>query len=188
LNNGPYEIFVHFIRGLQAMTAIDPKVFRAAMSRFASGVTVISYMRDGRPAGMTANAFLSVSMEPPLVLVSVRKSSQLVERVQLGSRYGVNLLAESQRALSPHFGGRHNEDLDVPFVDVTGTPLVEGSLAHVVAQVVDIHPAGDHLLFIGRVEHLALGADQLPLIYYSGAYKQIQARDPDVLWQCADGW
>lgn len=170
------------------MSSIDPKTFRAAMGRFASGVTVVSYLRDGRPAGMTANAFLSVSMDPPLVLVSVRRSSQLVERVPLGSRYGVNFLAESQKAMSPHFGGRPGEGLAVPFIEVAGTPLIAGSLAHVVAQVVDIHPAGDHLLLIGQVMHLALGTDRQPLIYYSGAYKQIQAQDPDVHWQCADGW
>jgi flavin reductase (DIM6/NTAB) family NADH-FMN oxidoreductase RutF len=168
---------------------IDPAMFRAVMRRFATGVTVISYARDGAPAGMTANAFLSVSMEPPLVLVSVRRQSLFTGHLALDDRYGVNFLAEHQQDVSAHFGGRRDERLAPRFADADGVPLLEGCLAHIVARVVDIHPAGDHLLYIGRIEHLRCGGEAPPLIFYSGAYKQLHAHEPPVHWQGgAEGW
>lgn len=175
---------------MQATTnAIDPATFRAVMRRFATGVTVVTHLRDGQPAGMTANAFLSVSMEPPLVLVSVRRQSLFTSHIGLGERYGVNFLAEHQQDLSAHFGGRRDERLAPRFADVLGVPLLEGSLAHIVARVVDIHPAGDHLLYIAEIEHLRCGSEAPPLIFYTGSYKQLHAHEPPVHWHNgAEGW
>jgi len=157
------------------------------MGHFASGVTVISYQRGDAPAGMTANAFMSVSMHPPLVLVSVRETSQFIRHVGLGGHYGVNILAEHQQDLSLHFGGRSIEGLEVPFDRTLAAPLIKDSLAHLVARVVDIHAAGDHLLYIAQVEHLRCGEEAKPLIYYSGSYKQIRTHDP-VQWSSGFGW
>ncbi|HEX5960713.1 MAG TPA: flavin reductase family protein [Rhodanobacteraceae bacterium] len=168
--------------------AIDPHLFRRVMGRFATGVTVVSFLREGKPAGMTVNAFLSVSLTPPLILVSVRKTSSFVEHVRVGSRCGVNILSETQRKLGPHFANHPEQDVDVHFQDHAGTPLLDGSLAQIVARVVDIHPAGDHLLFIAEIEHLAYGPDAQPLIFFSGRYKQIHAHDPIVQWHAEDGW
>jgi flavin reductase (DIM6/NTAB) family NADH-FMN oxidoreductase RutF len=167
---------------------IDPILFRRVMGRFATGVTVVSFARAGHPAGMTVNSFLSVSMEPPLILISVRKASSFVEHVRVGSRCGINILSEQQRKLGPHFANRPEPDADVRFHDHAGTPLLDGSLAEIVARVVDIHPAGDHLLFIAEIEHLAHGPEAQPLIFFSGRYKQIHAHDPMVLWNAVDGW
>ncbi|WP_213955452.1 flavin reductase family protein [Variovorax sp. dw_954] len=173
----------------RTMNSIEPSLFRSVMGRFATGVTVVSYHREGRPAGMTANAFLSVSLDPPLVLVSVRRNSQFTTHVRHGSRYGVNLLAESQQDLSSHFGGRSVEGMPIPFMHSAGTPLIDGSLAHIVARVVDIHSAGDHLLYIGEIEHLSHGTDASPLIFYGGNYRQVHTHaKPAVQWQSTDGW
>ena len=161
----------------QAQT-IDADLFRRVMGRFATGVTVVSFLRDGRPAGMTVNAFLSVSLEPPLVLVSVRKASRFVRHVRSGDRCGINILSEQQRHLGPHFANRPEQEVDARFSDHAGTPLLDGSLAQIVARVVDIHPAGDHLLFIAEIEYLAHGPEAQPLIFFSGRYKQIHAHDP----------
>jgi flavin reductase (DIM6/NTAB) family NADH-FMN oxidoreductase RutF len=168
--------------------SIDPVLFRRVMGRFATGVTVVSFMRTGQPAGMTVNSFLSVSMEPPLILISVRKASSFVEHVHVGSRCGINILSEQQRKLGPHFANRPEADADVRFHDHGGTPLLDGSLAEIVARVVDIHPAGDHLLFIAEIEYLAHGPEAQPLIFFSGRYKQIHAHDPMVQWNAVDGW
>ena len=167
---------------------IDPRVFRRVMGRFATGVTVVSFTRAGHPAGMTVNSFLSVSMEPPLILISVRKTSSFVEHVRVGSRCGINILSEQQRKLGPHFANRPEPDTEARFHDHAGTPLLDGSLAEIVARVVDIHPAGDHLLFIAEIEHLAHGPEAQPLIFFSGRYKQIHAHDPIVQWNAVDGW
>jgi flavin reductase (DIM6/NTAB) family NADH-FMN oxidoreductase RutF len=172
----------------KSSSKIDPQLFRRVMGRFATGVTVVSFIREGKPAGMTVNAFLSVSMDPPLVLVSVRKASSFVEHVRVGSRCGINILSEQQRKLGPHFANQPEPDADARFLDHAGTPLLEGSLAHIVARVVDVHPAGDHLLYIAEIEHLAHGPEAQPLIFYSGRYKQIHAHDPMVQWNAVDGW
>ena len=166
--------------------SIDPQLFRRVMGRFATGVTVVSFTRAGQPAGMTVNSFLSVSMEPPLILISVRKTSSFVEHVGVGSRCGINILSEQQRKLGPHFANRQEPDDNVRFHDHAGTPLLDDSLAHIVARVVDIHPAGDHLLFIAEIEHLTHGPEAQPLIFFSGRYKQIHAHDPVIEWNAPD--
>ena len=168
---------------------VDAAVFRAVMRRFATGVTVVSRMRDGQPDGMTVNAFLSVSMTPPLALVSIRRESMFARQTALGERYGVNFLAERQERLSAHFGGRRDDNLKPRFSDWQGVPLLDGSLAHIVARVTDIHPAGDHLLYIAEIEYLRCGADAPPLIFYGGHYKQLHAHEPPVQWRGeGDGW
>ena len=157
---------------------IDPKKLRACMGLFATGVTVVTYLADQKPAGMTANAFMSVSLDPPLVLVSVRNSSRFNQSVRRGVRYGINFLAESQRSLSMHFGGRPDDGLEPPFMSERGTPLLEGSLAQIVARAVDVHPAGDHNLYIGEVEYIRSGQQEHPLVFYTGKYRQILAHLP----------
>jgi flavin reductase (DIM6/NTAB) family NADH-FMN oxidoreductase RutF len=157
---------------------LDAKMLRACMGLFATGVTVVTYTADGSPAGMTANAFMSVSLDPPLVLISVRASSRFNKWVQHGVRYGINLLAESQRPLSMHFGGSPNDALALPFIDNQGAPLLDGSLAQIVARTVDVHPAGDHYLYIGEVEYVRFGEHERPLVFYSGKYRQILTHLP----------
>lgn len=168
---------------------MDTKLLRSVMGQFATGVTVVTFNADGEPAGMTANAFMSVSLEPPLILVSIRNASSFNRFVDVGVRYGVNFLAESQRWLSGHFGGRPEQGAELPFIDHEGTPLLDGSLVQLVVRTVDVHPAGDHLLYIGEIEHLRIGAQRKPLLFFSGRYHQMHARSPGSEWSgCIDGW
>jgi flavin reductase (DIM6/NTAB) family NADH-FMN oxidoreductase RutF len=171
-----------------SIPTVDPQTFRSVMGRFATGVTVVSFMRDAIPAGITVNAFLSVSMDPPLVLVSVRTESSFTAHVRVGVCYGVNVLSESQESLAPHFSRRPMAGETVPFRYHHGTPLIDGSLAHLIARVVDVHPAGDHLLYIAAIEHLWHGTEARPLIFFSGKYKQIHAHEPTMQWNAVDGW
>jgi flavin reductase (DIM6/NTAB) family NADH-FMN oxidoreductase RutF len=157
---------------------LDAKMLRTCMGLFATGVTVVTYTADGSPAGMTANAFMSVSLDPPLVLVSVRASSRFNKWVQGGVRYGINLLAESQRPLSMHFGGSPSDELELPFIGDQGAPLLHGSLAQIVARTVDVHPAGDHCLYIGEVEFVRFGEHERPLVFYGGKYRPIVTHLP----------
>ena len=114
------------------------------MGRFATGVAVVSFLRDGQATGMTVNSFMSVSLEPPLVLVSVRRASVFVKHMRVGGRCGINILSEQQRKLAPHFANRPERTVEARFEAHEGTPLLPDSLAQMVARVVDIHPAGDH--------------------------------------------
>ena len=113
----------------------DPAVaLRRVLGQFATGVTVITTLKGEQVHGMTANAFMSVSLEPPLVLVSVDRRTKMCGLLHEGSHYGVSVLCETQSALSDRFAGRPGEDLPDPrFAVVRETPLVDGALAHFVA-------------------------------------------------------
>jgi flavin reductase (DIM6/NTAB) family NADH-FMN oxidoreductase RutF len=152
----------------------DTKLFRKALGRFATGVTVVTTEHDGNIHGMTANAFISVSLDPPLILVSVGNSSNMHRIMGGHGRYGVSVLAENQEILSRHFAGRPVEELHVRLIRRNGVPLLEGAVAYFVAQVVDAHPSGDHTLYIGRVEHFEAG-DGKPLLFHCGEYQKLRA-------------
>lgn len=132
-----------------------------------------AYDEAGSPKGLTVNAFMSVSLDPPLVLVSLDNRSRTKPVIERAGRYGVSVLAEEQKALSDHFAGRPQEELAIVFVERAGAPVLEGALAQVVARVVEAHPAGDHTLFLGEVEHLAYREGR-PLLYYAGRYARLE--------------
>ena len=173
----------------QHQETFDARLFRSVMGHFATGVTVATYRHGGETLGMTANAFMSVSLVPPLATLAVRRQARFAAAVGPGQRFGINVLAESQERLSNHFGGRPVAAL-VPRFDMHGaTPLLPGSLAQLVLRVVAVHEAGDHLLYVGQVEHMALGAERQPLVFFSGAHKQVAVHQPPrIAWASDDGW
>jgi flavin reductase (DIM6/NTAB) family NADH-FMN oxidoreductase RutF len=170
------------------MHAIDNKHYRTVMARFATGVTVVTYPCDGEHVGMTANAFLSVSIDPPLVLISVRRGSRCSLVVRQGTLFGVSFLTEEQQSLSAHFGGKPLHGLTVPKVYKGSTPVIADSLGYVIARVVETHEAGDHMLIIGHIEDLSLGVQKKPLVFFGGQYKHITTHDPSFVWDANDGW
>jgi flavin reductase (DIM6/NTAB) family NADH-FMN oxidoreductase RutF len=157
--------------------AIDAREFRNTLGRFASGVTVITTQHEEHTHGMTANAFVSVSLDPPLILVSIDNRANMHRLLSVGNRYGVSVLAEDQESLSNHFAGRTLEGLLIPFITKHEMPLLDGAVAHLVARVVDIHPTGDHSLYIGQVEYLDWREGK-PLLFFAGNYQQLSASQP----------
>ncbi len=151
----------------------DPAVaFRRTMGMFATGVTVITTRQDEQVHGMTANAFMSVSLSPPLVLISIDRRTRLSTMLHEGTRYGVNVLAAHQAGLSDRFAGRPGDHPEPSFLVVHETPLVDGALAHVVARVVRSYWGGDHSLFVGQVEYAHFGEGR-PLLFHGGRYEQL---------------
>ena len=148
------------------------------MGHFATGVAIVTFLRDQAPAGITVNSFLPVSIDPPLVLVSLRRESRVTHQLGVGVRYAVNVLAENQEALSARFSGNPLDDNVLDFEFSEGTPLLRGSLAHIVGRVVDVHAVGDHFLHIAEVEQLIQGPEARPLIFYTGKYKRVHAHEP----------
>jgi flavin reductase (DIM6/NTAB) family NADH-FMN oxidoreductase RutF len=146
--------------------------FRNTLGRFATGVTVVTALEDGKTHGMTANAFVSVSLDPPIVLVSLDNRSHMHQILPEAGRYGISVLAEDQQALSDHFAGRIMKDVQVRFVDRAGVALVDGAVAYFVVRVRDVHSAGDHTLYIGTVEYFEYRDDK-PLLFYAGKYEQL---------------
>lgn len=167
----------------QTQIKIDPFEFRRALGRFASGITVITTVHEDKVHGMTANAFVSVSLDPPLVLISVDNRAKMNRVLPKSGRYGISVLSAEQEDLSQHFAGRPKEGLEVPFVWRKEMPLLEGALAHLVCRVVDIHPAGDHTLYIGQVEYLDYTNGD-PLLFYTGTYRclEVPIWDHSYIW------
>lgn len=161
-----------------AAMPIDANEFRRVMGHFAAGVTVITTCgRDGRPYGLTATAFTSVSLDPPLVLVCVDKRSESHPHLVAASAYAVNFLTRAQEVLSSRFAKSGGDKFDgVPWAPGSlGAPLLVGVLAHVQCSMVNIVDAGDHTIFIGQVEDGAvLGGE--PLLYFNGAYRALADR------------
>jgi flavin reductase (DIM6/NTAB) family NADH-FMN oxidoreductase RutF len=141
---------------------------RQVMGRFATGVTVVTTVHRETIHGMTANAFLSVSLRPPLVLVSLGRC-RMSEMLPRTGRYGISVLASDQQHFAAHFAGQRVSPVDPSFAWHEDLPLLDGALAHVGCKVVDVHPAGDHVLWIGEVEHL-WHRDGEPLLFYTGRF------------------
>lgn len=156
----------------------DPAVaFRRTLGMFATGVTVITTQVGDQVHGMTANAFMSVSLEPPLVVISVDRRSKMHQLLYEGRHYGINVLADDQQAMSDRFAGRRaaegEAEVEEPtFVQVHETPLVDGAIAHLVARVVRSYWGGDHSLFLGRVEYARYGVGR-PLLFHGGRYERM---------------
>jgi len=151
---------------------MDTKHFRNISGKFATGITIIT-TKDGEDThGMTANGFMSVSLEPALILVSIGKQQKLHDLLLKSGRFGVSILNDKQENISNHFAGKFDKDLDLSFEEKGGTPLIPDALGYFVANVVSTHEEGDHTLFIGEVEVCGAGNhDANPLLFYSGQYR-----------------
>ena len=156
----------------------DPAAaLRRTLGMFATGVTVITTLKGQQVHGMTANAFMSVSLDPPLVLVSIDRRTKMCGLLYEGSHYGVSVLCETQSALSDRFAGRAANGAAEPRFDlVRETPLVDGALAHFVARVERSYWGGDHSLFLGRVEY-ARQHPGTPLLFHGGRYERLGHAD-----------
>lgn len=169
--------------GVQA-DPFDSLEFRRTLGRFATGVTVVTMLaldetrsRAGEPGaerafGITVNAFMSVSLEPALIAVSIDKAAHAHATLLSAERFGVSVLAEDQRDLSDYFAGRRNDAELEPFVEVAGFPVIAGAIAQLVCRKYQAFEAGDHTIFLGEVESLKL-ADGRPLIFHAGLYDRL---------------
>ena len=161
----------------------DPALaFRRTLGMFATGVTVLTTRVGEQVHGMTANAFMSVSLQPPLVLISIDRRARMGALLHEGTRFGVSVLEAKQTGLSDRFAGRVGDELpEATFEVIHETPLVEGALAHLVARVVRSYWGGDHSLFLGQVEFARYG-DGRPLLFHGGRYERL-IEDPRVFSQ-----
>ena len=155
---------------------VDAPTFKKTLSTFASGVTVVGVLEDGHMRGMTASAFISVSLEPPLVLVSVAKSARMHAVLESRKTHSINILAHMQPETSTHFAG-HPLEQAPEYIVHSGVPLLEHALARMVCTVVNRVDAGDHTLIISQVEYADSKEDVEPLLYYKGKYGQFSLLD-----------
>lgn len=166
------------------MSRPHPDDFRAAMSRFASGVTVVSAVLDDVDHAMTASAFTSVSLDPPLVLVCVDKSARFHQAIASTRTWAISMLADAQLATArwlatrgrplpgqldgvPHRRGPHS-----------GAALLDGALCWVECRTWENYDGGDHSIVVGQVLGLQIGADTDPLVYFRGDMRARFGDDP----------
>ncbi len=157
---------------------MTPDLFRAALGRFASGVTVITTLdAEGHPSGLTVSAFTSVSLDPPLVVIAIDRSNESGAAIRGSGRFNVNLLSSDQESISRRFSERSPRTdpfVEQPFApDAHGLPRLSGSLALMGCRVTQAIEAGDHTLFLGAVESIEVSEGR-PLLYFRGAYRRIE--------------
>jgi flavin reductase (DIM6/NTAB) family NADH-FMN oxidoreductase RutF len=154
---------------------IDPKELRRLMGQFATGVTIITTRDDtGRPYGLTANAFTSLSLDPPLVLICIDRKAETFSHFYTARAFVVNVLTEEQTELSARFaksGGFKFEGLAFE-TNAAGVPILDGTLAHLECVLTETYEAGDHVIHVGRVENFAIRGGR-PLLFFQGRYGQL---------------
>ena len=163
------------------MLDADAATLRTAMSHFPTGVTVVTSGREERAEGMTANAVISVSLDPLLFLVSVHKEARLNPRIQEEGYFAVNILADDQEGLSRLFASPERSS-GLPAIrslgggyGSTGAPLATGALAVIECELEEVYPGGDHDLFLGRVVAIRMGDTRKgPLVYHEGGYPSLK--------------
>jgi 3-hydroxy-9,10-secoandrosta-1,3,5(10)-triene-9,17-dione monooxygenase reductase component len=159
---------------------IDPERFKDAMSRFATGVTVVAGMEDGNPVGFTCQAFVSLSVDPPFVAVAPARTSTSWPRIARAGTFCVNVLGDHQAELCRGFavsGGEKFSGVEWHPAPITGSPVIDGSLAWVDCELELVHDAGDHELILGRVLDLGTGEGS-PLLFFRSTLATV-ARDLD---------
>jgi len=154
---------------------VDKDTFRALAGSFPSGVTIVTSGEEGNFHAMTASAFTSLSLDPPMVLVCVDKRAASAEIIARHGRFGVNVLACGQEALSNACARRDTpesslEGLDYRVGEELGLPLLEGCLASFECRTMHEYDGGDHIIFAGRVESGSIGEATEPLLYFRGSY------------------
>jgi len=155
---------------------LDTRPFRDALGRFATGVAFVTAAPDGEPTGLIVNSLASVSLDPPLVSFCPSRSSLTWQRMRRTGRFGVNVLGRQHQ----HFAKRATPPGADRFADLDwqpgrhGQPLLTDALASLECQIVAQHPAGDHWIVVGRVDHLDTPPINEPLVFFAGEFSALQ--------------
>ena len=151
---------------------VDDALFKAALSHFASGVTVVTTELDGAPYGMTVASFASLSLRPPLVLICIEKSVKTHDAIAASKKFGVSILDRSQQDISGRFASKSDDKFSGVDVVQRSVPLIGGALTTIECNVTEQLPGGDHTIFVGEVVAVEAG-EGAPLVYYRSAYHDI---------------
>ena len=168
---------------MEAATAdqrFSGKDYRSALRSFATGVTVITTRGEEHAYGMTANAFSSVSLDPPLVLVCAKSGAEGSEHIETNRCFAVNILGADHEPLSRYFSSKDRPRGRDAFrevshrIGVSGSPILDGVAAYLDCRLHETHEAGDHQIFIGEVLALEVDPDVRPLLFHGGGYAYLR--------------
>ena len=147
--------------------------FRSSLAMFATGVTIVTVRTpSGDLVGVTANSFNSVSLSPPLVLWSLSQAASVMSAFSQGSHYAINILAADQKELAERFAGKREDRwTDVSFTSgISGSPLLTGAAATFECSNRSRYQEGDHVIFVGEVEHCSHRLGASPLLFHGGKF------------------
>jgi flavin reductase (DIM6/NTAB) family NADH-FMN oxidoreductase RutF len=164
---------------LERSSAVDPALFRGAMASFPAGVTIITTAVDGRPCGTTVSAFSSLSLDPPLVLVCLARTSRTLEDVRRSGSFCVNILAEGQEALAYAFAraGANDRFDEADFASgVEGDPVLAGCAATVECRVHETFAGGDHDILVGAPLRISVDPAVAPLVHARGRLSAVSTQ------------
>jgi flavin reductase (DIM6/NTAB) family NADH-FMN oxidoreductase RutF len=159
---------------------VEPETLRTAMSRFPTAVTVVTTIGPSGPAGATANAVASLSLEPPMMLACLDLGSRTLVAVEHARAFGVNVLAAGQAELARRFSTKdpHPKKWDgVKWRERAGVPMIHGALLWLACELREVHDGGDHVIATGPVVELE-ATDGEPLIFHRGEYRPLVAATP----------
>lgn len=151
--------------------------FKEAVGKFPTGVAVISTAHDDKLWGFTANSFVSVSLNPPLISFCRKKESGSFEAFNASSHFTINILASDQAEISKHFAQSMQDkfkDIDYEISNLTGSPLIKGAVCFIECTKYKQFECGDHVIFVGEVIKTKINQDKNSLIYFSKSYKEIK--------------
>ncbi|MGI6246150.1 MAG: flavin reductase family protein [Pseudochelatococcus sp.] len=159
---------------------VDPRVLRDACGLFATGVNVIATRLGARDHGMTANAFMSISLSPPLIAISIAEKAKMLPLIRESGRFTVSTLSADMEKLAWHFAGRPDPAFafDAVFEELDGLPVVRRATAAFAADVVQDIEAGDHAIFVGQVRALRTAPERAPLVFFKGKFGEIAHQHP----------
>ena len=166
---------------VETLHSADATAFRRVLGHFASGVSIVTTCHNERRAGITVNAFCSVSLDPPLILVCIEHKNYAHALIEAAGIFAVNILASDQADISRCFASpspeKYNRFCGVTTHEVaTGAPVFDHCVAFVDCRLAAVYPGGDHSIFVGHVE--ALGStEDAPLLYYHGRYGRLDERE-----------
>ncbi|MFJ7936041.1 flavin reductase family protein [Sporosarcina sp. NPDC096371] len=152
---------------------MEDRLFRNAMGSFATGVTVITTEIAEEVYGMTANAFMSISLNPKLVAISIGEHARMHQYIKDAKQFAINILSSDQQMVSKQFAGQVNLESKIPFGSYKGLPILEDALAVVTCQLHCDYVVGDHTIFIGQVTGIKLEQKE-PLVFSQGKYRKLQ--------------
>jgi 3-hydroxy-9,10-secoandrosta-1,3,5(10)-triene-9,17-dione monooxygenase reductase component len=161
------------------MDMVNPEELRQAMRCWASGVAVVTVNHAGVRHGMTVTSFTSISLEPPMISISVQHTARTQRLILASGFFAVSFLSSDQQSIAERFAQAHTEFVDrlaglETFILVSGAPLISGGLAFLDCQVFATHTFGGNMLLIGEIKATRLGSANQPLLYYDRQYRMLQ--------------
>jgi 3-hydroxy-9,10-secoandrosta-1,3,5(10)-triene-9,17-dione monooxygenase reductase component len=173
----------------ESAPGIDPRTFRHVLGQFCTGITIITTVHDDEPVGFACQSFAALSLEPPLVLFCPTKQSRSWQAIEASGKFCVNVLHEDQKDVSARFGSREPDKFaGIEWnPSLLGSPMIDGTLAHIDCTVASVHDGGDHFVVFGAVHSLSeVASDERsreeyrprqkprPLLFYRGEYTGIE--------------